>query len=48
VPFFVIKSALFVQANGAVNTKFLKGAPFVRKSPSFKKKIGQKRAISIW
>jgi hypothetical protein len=38
VPFLVMKSALFVQANVAVNTKL----------QCFFKKIGKKRAISVW
>jgi hypothetical protein len=45
-----MKSALFVQANVAVDSaKFnIKGALFVWKFPSFLKKFGQKRAISVW
>ena len=39
---FVMKSALFVQANVAVNTKL------TSKVPRFLKKIGQKRAIPVW
>jgi hypothetical protein len=37
-----MKSALFVQANVAVNTKL------TSKVPRFLKKIGQKRAIPVW
>jgi hypothetical protein len=47
-----MKSALFVQANVAVNAKLtsinIKGALFVWKFPSFLKTFGQKRAISVW
>ena len=40
MPFIVIKSALFVQANVAVNTKL--------EISMFLKKFGQKRAIQVW
>ena len=41
VPFFVIKSALFVQANVAVNTKLTSKVPFFRpaKVPAFRVKV---------
>jgi hypothetical protein len=41
VPFFVIKSALFVQANVAVNTKLTSKVPFFRpaKVPTFHVKV---------
>ena len=41
MPFFVIKSALFVQANVAVNTKLTSKVPFFRpaKVPAFRVKV---------
>jgi hypothetical protein len=44
-----MKSALFVQANVAVNTKLTSKVPFLLGNfQVFKKKFGQKRAISVW
>jgi hypothetical protein len=50
VPFFVMKSALYVHANVAANTKLTsERCPFCLEiSSMFLKKIGQKRAISVW
>jgi hypothetical protein len=48
VPFFVMKSALFAQANVAVNTKLTSKVPFLFGNfQVFLKKFGQKRAISV-
>jgi hypothetical protein len=48
VPFFVMKSALFVQANVAVNIKLTSKVPFLFGNfQVFFKKFGQKRAISV-
>jgi hypothetical protein len=44
VPFFVMKSALFVQANVAVNTKLASKMPFLFGNFDI---FGQKRAISV-
>jgi hypothetical protein len=46
VPFFVMKSALFVQANVAVNTKLTSKVICLVISMFFKK-FGQKRAILV-
>jgi hypothetical protein len=44
-----MKSALFVQANVAVNTKLTSKVPFLFGNfQVFKKNFGQKRAISVW
>ena len=44
-----MKSALFVQANVAVNTKLTSKVPFLFGNfQVFKKKFGQKRAILVW
>jgi hypothetical protein len=44
-----MKSALFVQANVAVNTKLTSKVPFLFGNfQVFLKKFGQKRAISVW
>jgi hypothetical protein len=43
-----MKSALFVQANVAVNTKLTSKVPFFGNFQVFLKKFGQKRAISVW
>ena len=49
VPFFVMKSALYVHANVAANTKLTsERCPFCLEISMFLKKIGQKRAISVW
>jgi hypothetical protein len=44
-----MKSALFVQANVAVNTKLTSNVPFLFGNfQVLKKTFGQKRAISVW
>jgi hypothetical protein len=44
-----MKSALFVQANVAVNTKLTSKVPFLFENfRVFLKKFGQKRAISVF
>jgi hypothetical protein len=48
VPFFVMKSALFVQANVAVNTKLKSEVPFLFGNFDVLKKIWSNLAISVW
>jgi hypothetical protein len=43
-----MKSAFFVQANVAVNTKLTSKMPFLFGNFQVWKKSGQKRAISVW
>jgi hypothetical protein len=47
-PFLVMKSALFVQANVAINTKLTSKVAFLFGNFDAFKKIGQNRAISVW
>jgi hypothetical protein len=48
VPFFVMKSALFVQANVAVNTKLTSKVAILFENFDAFKKSGSKRAISVY
>jgi hypothetical protein len=47
VPFFVMKSTFFVQANVAVNTKLTSKVPILFENFDVFQKIGQKRSISV-
>ena len=49
MPFFVMKNALFVQANVAVNTKLTSKVPFLFGNfDVFKNNLVKNVAISVW